>query len=76
MYPKTSPLVALLLQVTFTLYAFYRSYPRGLLVAESKEYIYIYIYGEEVDFCFEIIVENYEIFLIVSLLAGYRYNFS
>ena len=44
MYPKMSPLVALLLQVTFTLYAFYRSYPRGLLVAESKEYIYIYIY--------------------------------
>ena len=43
MYLKMSSPVALFLQVTFTLYALYRSYPRGLLVAESKEYIYIYI---------------------------------
>ena len=44
MYLKMSSPVALFLRVTFTLYALYRSYPRGLLVAESKEYIYIYIY--------------------------------
>ena len=42
MYLKMSPPIALLLQVTFT-----RMHPVGLilLVAESKEYIYIYIYG-------------------------------
>ena len=41
MYLKMSPPIALLLQVTFT-----RMHPVGLilLVAESKEYIYIYIY--------------------------------
>ena len=42
-YLKMSPPIALLLQVTFT-----RMHPIGLilLVAKSKEYIYIYIYGE------------------------------
>ena len=40
-YLKMSPPIALLLQVTFT-----RMHPIGhiLLVAKSKEYIYIYIY--------------------------------
>ena len=40
-------------------------------MAESKENIY----SKYVDFCIEIIVENYGIFLMVSLLVGYRYKF-
>ena len=44
----------------------YRSYPWILLVAESKENIF----GEYVDFRVEIIVENYRIFLVVSILVG------
>ena len=47
-------------------YAFYRSYFCVLLVAESKENIF----GEYVDFRVEIIVENYRIFLVVSILVG------
>ena len=64
-YLKRSPRVALLLQVTFIL-MHYRSYPWILLVAESKENIF----GEYVDFRVEIIVKNYRVFLIVSLLVG------
>ena len=54
----------------FHLYAFYRTYSRVLLLAESKENVY----SEYVDFFIMIIVENYGIFLMVSLLVGYRYK--
>ena len=55
----------------FHLYAFYRTYSRVLLLAESKENVY----SEYVDFFIMIIVENYGIFLIVSLLVKCYYKF-
>ena len=75
MYLKRSPHVALLLQMTFSFI-----YSIGLILRYyywqivKNKYIYIYIWWL-CGFFVEIIVKNYGIFLIVSLLAEYCYKF-